>query len=235
MDRARNLSGSWDCCLYISEVIMYCFSKYVLVCGREVHQYETRGRDNFRTQQQRLMLSQHLPQQVDVRLINRLPESVKNSNNTNQFKTHLKRLLVSKAFYSKPTSGRESLMLPSIGQRPSVPKPPRRVQATVTAVLALPSGGVILPPRDDAAEYDDSGDTHNFQDDPKVVVWRKGNKAAVRFTLTPDSTLAVGDPVLCGFVLCYGYVNTMVTVEPARVELQVRIYLAPGNVCGDPQ
>ncbi|XP_046667952.1 dynactin subunit 4 [Homalodisca vitripennis] len=135
----------------------------------------------------------------------------------------------------KPTSGRESLMLPSIGQRPSVPKPPRRVQATVTAVLALPSGGVILPPRDDAAEYDDSGDTHNFQDDPKVVVWRKGNKAAVRFTLTPDSTLAVGDPVLCGFVLCYGYVNTMVTVEPARVELQVRIYLAPGNVCGDPQ
>ncbi|KAG8270891.1 hypothetical protein J6590_075159 [Homalodisca vitripennis] len=52
-------------CLYISEEIM------------EVHQYETRGRDNFRTQQRRLSLSQYLPQQVGVRLINRLPESLK--------------------------------------------------------------------------------------------------------------------------------------------------------------
>ncbi|KAG8308676.1 hypothetical protein J6590_104170 [Homalodisca vitripennis] len=60
-------------CLYIYEVIMYCFSKCVLVRDREVHQYETRGRDNFRTQQHRLTLSQHLPQQVVVRLIKQAP------------------------------------------------------------------------------------------------------------------------------------------------------------------
>lgn len=67
----------------------------------------------------------------------------------------------------------------------------------------------------------------------RVVVWRKGNKAAVKLMLTPDKELSVGDKVLCGFTLCYGYVNTMVTVEPARVDLQVRIYLALGNVVGD--
>ncbi|KAG8290689.1 hypothetical protein J6590_077838 [Homalodisca vitripennis] len=66
----------------------------------QVHQYGTRGRDNFRTSQYRLMLSQHLPQQIGVRLINKLPESVKNSINQNQLKTRLKCLLVSKTFYS---------------------------------------------------------------------------------------------------------------------------------------
>ncbi|KAG8296812.1 hypothetical protein J6590_048887 [Homalodisca vitripennis] len=87
-------------CLYILEVITYCKSKCDLVRGGDVHQYGTRGRDNFRTSQYRLTLSQHLPQQVGVRLINKLPESIKNSNNQNQLKTRLKCLLVSKAFYS---------------------------------------------------------------------------------------------------------------------------------------
>ncbi|KAG8272640.1 hypothetical protein J6590_037935 [Homalodisca vitripennis] len=80
-------------CLHTSEVILYCLSKRVKVRGGEVHQYETRGRDNLRTQQHRLTLSQHLPRQVGVRLINRVPEGVNNSNNTNQFKARLKRLL----------------------------------------------------------------------------------------------------------------------------------------------
>ncbi|XP_054258813.1 dynactin subunit 4 [Macrosteles quadrilineatus] len=101
---------------------------------------------------------------------------------------------------TKPGGGRDSLVLPSIGQQSSVPLTPRRVQATLTAALSLPPGGVILPPRDDAAEYDDSGDTHNFGDDTKVVVWRKGNKAAVKCVLTPENGLSVGTPVMCGFV-----------------------------------
>ncbi|KAG8260950.1 hypothetical protein J6590_085527 [Homalodisca vitripennis] len=87
-------------CLYVFEVIVYCRSRCALISGRDVHQYETRGRDNLRTHQRRLTLSQHLPQQVGVRLINKLPEDIKNSNNLNQFKTRLRRLLVSKAFYS---------------------------------------------------------------------------------------------------------------------------------------
>ncbi|KAG8256525.1 hypothetical protein J6590_066335 [Homalodisca vitripennis] len=72
-------------CLYVFEVIEYCRSRCALISGRDVYQYETRGRDNLRTHQRRLKLSQHLPQQVGVRLINKLPEDIKNSNNLNQF------------------------------------------------------------------------------------------------------------------------------------------------------
>ncbi|KAG8328009.1 hypothetical protein J6590_006187 [Homalodisca vitripennis] len=83
-----------------AEVIVYCRSRCALISGRDVHQYETRGRDNLRTHQRRLTLSQHLPQQVGVRLIKKLSKDIKNSNNLNQFKTRFRRLLVSRAFYS---------------------------------------------------------------------------------------------------------------------------------------
>ncbi|KAG8269909.1 hypothetical protein J6590_096844 [Homalodisca vitripennis] len=87
-------------CLYMFRVILYCQSKCTLVRGRDFHQYETRARDNFRVHSHRLAVSQHLPHQVGVGLINKLPESVKNATNQIQFKTRLKCLLVSKAFYS---------------------------------------------------------------------------------------------------------------------------------------
>ncbi|KAG8296284.1 hypothetical protein J6590_060285 [Homalodisca vitripennis] len=68
-------------CLYVYEVIMYCRSRCVLI----------RGRDNIRIQQFRLTLSQHLPQQFGVKLINNLSEGIKKYNNR---KTRLKCLLV---------------------------------------------------------------------------------------------------------------------------------------------
>jgi dynactin-4 len=46
---------------------------------------------------------------------------------------------------------------------------PRPVNVKLTGEVILPSLPVVLPPRDDAAEYDDSGDTYHFQDDPKCV------------------------------------------------------------------
>ncbi|KAK9506247.1 hypothetical protein O3M35_008217 [Rhynocoris fuscipes] len=101
------------------------------------------------------------------------------------------------------------------------------------AKVELPSCSVILPPRDDAAEYDDSGDTHNFQDDPKIVVWRKGNKAAIKFAITPDKLLEQDEEIIFGFSLEYGYVNTMPTLEqrqPQRTEMQVNLYINPGKV-----
>lgn len=33
--------------------------------------------------------------------------------------------------------------------------------------IEVPESTFVLPPRDDAAEYDDSGETHNIHDDPK--------------------------------------------------------------------
>lgn len=37
----------------------------------------------------------------------------------------------------------------------------------MNADVIIPESSFILPPRDDAAEYDDSSDTCNIQDDTK--------------------------------------------------------------------
>ncbi|KAG8303680.1 hypothetical protein J6590_002688 [Homalodisca vitripennis] len=87
-------------CLYILEVALYCRLKCELVRGRDVHQYGTRRRDNFRVEQHRTAAFEHLPSQGGVGLINRLPEGIKQLNETKKFKTRLKHFLMSKAFYS---------------------------------------------------------------------------------------------------------------------------------------
>ncbi|KAF6216600.1 hypothetical protein GE061_000944 [Apolygus lucorum] len=117
----------------------------------------------------------------------------------------------------------------------SIDVPQPVVVEGVNSKIELPICPVVLPPRDDAAEYDDTGDTHNFQDDPKIVVWRKGNKAAVKFIITPDDGLQPGTDVIFSFALEYGYVNTMQTVEvkqPQRAEMQVNVFIAPGKILG---
>merc|ERR1712037_768448 len=51
----------------------------------------------------------------------------------------------------------------------------------VTADVILPSSKVYLPPRDDAAEFDDGGvDLAGHQDDREVVQWRKSNKVGLQ-------------------------------------------------------
>jgi hypothetical protein len=87
-------------CLYILEVILYCKFKCNLVQGSSIHQYETRGRDSFRTEQHRLVVTHHLPQQVGVRLLNRLPDELKHIHSFIPLKNALKQLLISKSFYS---------------------------------------------------------------------------------------------------------------------------------------
>lgn len=134
---------------------------------------------------------------------------------------------------SNAGSGRDSLVLSSLGRELTLSEPPRRIEVSLTASAVLPTGGVVLPPRDDAAEYDDSGETHNFQDDPQIVVWRKGNKAAIKLTVTPYKDSKPGTPVLFGFTLCYGYVNTIAALEqkePQRVDLEVKVYITPGVI-----
>ncbi|KAG8312357.1 hypothetical protein J6590_024863 [Homalodisca vitripennis] len=39
-------------CLYILETVSFCMSKCTLMRGRDVHGYETRGRDNYRSGKQ---------------------------------------------------------------------------------------------------------------------------------------------------------------------------------------
>lgn len=112
-----------------------------------------------------------------------------------------------------------------------LPRPIRNLQMNTD--VELPQCSVILPPRDDAAEYDDSADTHNFQDDTKVVVWRKGNKVAVKMKITPQNGVEGGEESVFGFSMEYGYVNTMPTLEqklPLRSEIQVNLFISPGPV-----
>lgn len=69
----------------------------------------------------------------------------------------------------KPESQPSSLLTLS-SRQPSITIKPRVITQETNADVEIPSNKVILPPRDDAAEYDDSGDTHNIQDDPKYFL-----------------------------------------------------------------
>ncbi|GLV37403.1 Dynactin 4 p62 subunit [Carabus blaptoides fortunei] len=112
---------------------------------------------------------------------------------------------------------------PLSARQPFITVKPRAVNIPLSADIALPDTSVILSLRDDAAEYDDSGDSHNFQDNPKFVMWRKSNKVALKFKVTPSADLNIGEKVVVGFTLQHIYVNTISTVEnkePQKCEHQ---------------
>ncbi|BET00161.1 Dynactin p62 family [Nesidiocoris tenuis] len=132
----------------------------------------------------------------------------------------------------------DSVILDSLGAPKKTVEIPRPVvQDEPNTQVELPTEPIVLPARDDAAEYDDSGDTHNFHDDANVVVWRKGNKAAVKFRIVPDRGMKPGDRSIFSFSMEYGYVNTMPTTaeqkSPQRAEMQVNVLIAPGLIVGN--
>ncbi|XP_061929655.1 dynactin subunit 4 isoform X2 [Apis cerana] len=128
-------------------------------------------------------------------------------------------------------------LLPSIVRQVPVIEETKSIKINANADIILPHSALILPPRDDAAEYDDTGDTHNFQDDPKLVIWRKGNKAVIKLHVIPHENIQESDSqqVIIGFVMQYGYVNTITTLEhkaPQKLDLKVKLYLTIGNIVG---
>ena len=76
-------------------------------------------------------------------------------------------------FIQKTSQGRDdvSILLPSLSRQMYISEDPRPVDVKLTGEVIIPSSSVVLPPRDDAAEYDDSGDTYHFQDDSKYVMY----------------------------------------------------------------
>lgn len=68
---------------------------------------------------------------------------------------------------SLPLSGSQPSSLLVSTRAPSITIKPRQINEMLNCDVEIPSSTFILPPRDDAAEYDDSGDTHNIQDDTK--------------------------------------------------------------------
>ncbi|KAF5300149.1 hypothetical protein FQR65_LT09240 [Abscondita terminalis] len=128
-----------------------------------------------------------------------------------------------------------SLTHTSLSRQPSIAIKPRLIKTAVVSDVAIPNASFILPPRDDAAEYDDSGDTHNIQDDPKLVVWRKSNKAVIKLQITPNEDLSIGNEVVAAFTMQHIYVNTITTVEnkePQKCEHKVKVFLTLGKLVG---
>ena len=62
-------------------------------------------------------------------------------------------------------------------RQPSIVEAEDRSAGLVTAQVTMPASKVYLPPRDDAAEFDDGGvDMAGHTDDKELVLWRKSNK-----------------------------------------------------------
>jgi len=82
-------------------------------------------------------------------------------------------LITDLSFIQKTSQGKDdvSILLPSLSRQMYISEDPRPVNVKLTGEVIVPSSSVVLPPRDDAAEYDDSGDTYHFQDDSKYVMY----------------------------------------------------------------
>lgn len=99
-DAFRELNVLTLACLYILETVLFCKFKCTLTQGRDVHAYETRGRENFRPEQYRLEAARNLPSNFGVKLLNKLPENIKSETCQPRFKSQLRRFLVEHVFYT---------------------------------------------------------------------------------------------------------------------------------------
>lgn len=134
----------------------------------------------------------------------------------------------------------ESLEKKSISGLVPIPKKsypqekPRPVKYKTNGKVSLPDTVISLPPRDDTAEYDDIGDTNQYQDDPAVVTWRKGNKVVIKIGVTPNDDLEPADEVTVGFVMKYTYHDKIISPleqkEGKDVSINVRYLLTIGSI-----
>ncbi|KAL1502083.1 hypothetical protein ABEB36_007281 [Hypothenemus hampei] len=142
--------------------------------------------------------------------------------------------------FKQPTS------LPSLpGSQPSSllslpPRQPhltiksRKIKQTVNSTVEIPQSVFILPPRDDAAEYDDSNDTHNIEDDSNLVIWRKSNKVCIKLLVNIHEGETIGEEVFCGFTMDHVYTNIIAAnfenKQPQKLNHKVRIFLNLGKM-----
>lgn len=133
--------------------------------------------------------------------------------------------------------GEAASSLSSLTKPAVVLEEPRPISIKVTGNVELPSpdAEITLPPKDDAAEYDYSGETHKSHNDPKWVMHRRANKAAVSFTVTPETGFT-GKRCVIGFVLRYTYINRIPSPgsfdqKPQEVRLDTRLFVDCGKIC----
>ena len=91
-------------------------------------------------------------------------------------------------------------------RQPSIVKCEDQSAGLVTADVKLSTSQVYLPPKDEAAEFDDHGvDLAGHVDDKDLVVWRKNNKVGLRLEVTANKA---GEQII-GFGFQYQYTNTV--------------------------
>jgi len=98
-----------------------------------------------------------------------------------------------------------------------------------TGQVFLPKSKVYLPPRDDAAEFDEGGvDLAGHVDDRDVVVWRKSNKVGIQLKVKPDS-----ENVVVAFAIQYQYTNTIFAHDSKKevrtANISVPVFLSLGS------
>ena len=93
---------------------------------------------------------------------------------------------------------------------------------------------IYLPPRDDAAEFDDSGpDLRGIVDDVNLVAWRKGNKAGIILSAIVSKDVKDNEDVTIGFAMKFIYTNTVPALEQREVqtsEIIAPVYITLGTV-----
>jgi len=113
-------------------------------------------------------------------------------------------------------------------RQPSIVEATDQTMDLATAEVILPIGEIYLPPRDDAAEFDDSGvDLAGHVDNKDVVAWRKSNKVGIVFHVKPST-----EQVIVGFAIQYQYTNTVFALDSKGVQtatLRVPVFLNLGT------
>lgn len=88
-------------CLYILEIasFIYC-NRSDFAQNKDIHGFNTRYKNNFCVPNSRGRIAYTSPGRFGIKIFNRLPEEIKNSNTIFNFKNNLKTFLMTKCFYS---------------------------------------------------------------------------------------------------------------------------------------
>ena len=132
-------------------------------------------------------------------------------------------------------SGPSSRIQSTFLRQPTLVQASSTHQVIPNAKLVIPkSPSVYLPPRDDAAEFDDSGpDLRGIVDDVNLIAWRKGNKAGIILSAFVNKDVKENDDIIVGFALKFIYTNTVPQLEQREIqtsEIIAPVYITLGKV-----
>lgn len=180
---------------------------------------------------EKIKLTKGKPSEISLKIIN--PAQIKTNVKFLQFLDVPNENKDEKSESLNPEKNSTTDVAPIANKGVSLVKP-RPIKIKTNGKISLPDIVIVLPPRDDTADYDDTVQTDQYQDNPAVVVWRHGNKVIVKFTVTPNEDVQVGDSITVGFLMRYTYHDKIISPleqkEGKDVSINVRHFLSVGDV-----